>query len=502
MSLFLWIGFHPVFKAIVHSQLKLSQADDGQLTKTTFLWSKPPLKNLMEFYVFDVTNIDAVTFFGAKPALIKVGPFGVCRRANSRYLSKKFINETSREIENKKEYQFNEDQTRVWYKNYKTYIYDREMSCDVCNYDAMISIPNLPGLGAYQELTNPKYNLSEFAQQVFGIGVMLLGEYSFVETEFGELVFDGYDDPLLSAAHSELVKFIALAFNYNNTNDEEYWIDTGKNDVNNLGKVITWANLTFLPETWYSSKQSRMINGSDSGTFQHPDLETTDRLQIFMSFLCRSLYMDFSHKTDISGIPTFEFHSPPSVFDTTLEENIGMQYENFEKINYVPNWPNCPPRNTTANCYDSKIDCRIGKNFCHTCCNGSFYNDTFLLPPGLFPVKCYPGKIKEPPFTVFISAPNYAFSPPELVDTVVGLSPKLPDDTPFIYNHEPTSGMVTKVIFQFQISAPIYRNKKFIITSNMANALLPFLELKANGNLTPNALSLIKTSFVTIPLIV
>lgn len=54
------------------------------------------------------------------------------------------------------------------------------MSCDVCNYDAIVSIPNLPGLGAYQELTNPKYNLSEFVQQVFGIGVMLLGEYSFV----------------------------------------------------------------------------------------------------------------------------------------------------------------------------------------------------------------------------------------------------------------------------------------------------------------------------------
>uniref|UniRef100_A0A914Y0U3 Uncharacterized protein n=1 Tax=Panagrolaimus superbus TaxID=310955 RepID=A0A914Y0U3_9BILA len=342
------------------------------------------------------------------------------------------------------------------------------MSCDICDYNAAVSIPNLPGLGAYQELTNPKYKVSKFAQQVFGIGVMLLGEYSFVQTKFGDLVFDGYEDSLLTAAHSELVKLISLSFNvtnfnqptfipipvpemkklaffyqYNNTNDEEYWIDTGKNDVNNLGKVISWANLTLLPETWYSSNQSRMINGSDSGTFQHPDLETSDRLQLFMSFLCRSLYMDFSHKTDISGIPTYEFHSPSSVFDTTLKENVGMQYDNFERINYVPNWPNCPPRNTTSDCYNISIDCRIGENFCHTCCNGSFYNETYLLPPGLFPVKCYPGKVKEPPFTVFISAPHYAFSPPELVNTVVGLTPKLPEDTPFIYNHEPVSSTLT-----------------------------------------------------------
>lgn len=148
--------------------------------------------------------------------------------------------------------------------------------------------------------------------------------------------------------------------------------------------------------------------------------------------------MDFSHKVDISGIPTYEFHSPPSVFDTTLEENLGMQYENFERINYVPNWPNCV-RNTTADCYNFTLDCRIFENFCHACCNGSYFNGTYLLPPGLFPVKCYPGHVKQPPFTVFISAPHYAFSPKELVDTVDGLSPKLPEHIPFIYNHEPVS---------------------------------------------------------------
>lgn len=59
--------------------------------------------------------------------------------------------------------------------------------------------------------------------------------------------------------------------------------------------------------------------------------------------------------------------------------------------------------------------------------------------------------------------------------------------------------MVTQVVFQFQISAPIYRNPAFIITANMANALLPFLRLTARGSLKPNALDLIKSSFVTLP---
>lgn len=181
LSIFLWVGFHPIFKAIVHSQLKLSQGDDGQLSKTSFLWSKPPIKSLMNFYIFNVSNVDAVTYFGAKPALVEVGPFAVwfvvvaspfCKVTN--------IYSFYREIEDKKEFEFNDDQTKVWYKNYKTYIYNRELSCDVCDYQSKVSIPNLPGLGAFQELTNPKYNVSEFVQQLYSIGIMLLGEYSFV----------------------------------------------------------------------------------------------------------------------------------------------------------------------------------------------------------------------------------------------------------------------------------------------------------------------------------
>ena len=118
-------------------------------------------------------------------------------------------------------------------------------------------MPNLPMLGALQALASPKYNLTLVVQRFFALGIMLLGEEPFIEVKVGELLFDGYNDALLSAAHSELVhvinllldvesfipvpvpemKKLAFFYNYNQTNDEEYWVETGKKNKNNIGRA-------------------------------------------------------------------------------------------------------------------------------------------------------------------------------------------------------------------------------------------------------------------------
>jgi hypothetical protein len=79
-----------------------------------------------------------------------------------------------------------------------------------------------------------------------------------------------------------------------------------------------------------------------------------------------------------------------------FEENYGFQYENREKINYYPDWPDCTNNtiddNVTMVC--TTIDCSLVDNFCSQCCtNRSFVNDTYRLPPGIYPVRCFPGQI-------------------------------------------------------------------------------------------------------------
>lgn len=318
-------------------------------------------------------------------------------------------------------------------------------------------MPNLPMMGALQALVNPKYNVTPIQQDFFALGVMLLGEEPFIEVKVGELLFDGYNDALLSAAHSELahvinlllnvesfipvpvpeMKRLAFFYNYNNTNDEEYWVETGTKDKSRVGRIISWANRTELPADWYTTPQARMINGTDSGSFSHPNLKKTDRLEFFLSFFCRSFFMDYSNEADVNGITTYAFQGTPEAFDTTLEENIGFRYPNLEKVNYAKGWPNCPEKNKTVNCNYYPVNCGIKENLCHPCCNGSLYEDTYIMPPGLYPVQCYPGQLKEPPFTVQFSPPHFAFSPPELQNGVIGMKPKLPDYVPFIYKYEP-----------------------------------------------------------------
>lgn len=58
------------------------------------------------------------------------------------------------------------------------------------------------------------------------------------------------------------------------------------------------------------------------------------------------------------------------------------------------------------------------------------------MPPGIYPVQYYPGRLKASPFTVQFSPPHFVFLPSELVNSVIGLKPVLPQHVPFSYKYE------------------------------------------------------------------
>ncbi|KAH7720195.1 Protein SCAV-6, partial [Aphelenchoides avenae] len=265
------------------------------------------------------------------------------------------------EEEVKRDLSFSEDGTTVGYKNYKTYYFDAPLSCKECDYNRTLWMPSLIGVGTLEDMQDPKYNLSTTAKYIIEYTMLLLGEYPFIQVQFGKMVFDGYADSLLSAAHSPVIKWIsdkfnngtsiipipvpdmpvmAMFYNYNNTNDESYVIDTGKADVEKMGQVREWAGMDLLPEDWWSDKQARMLNGTDSGSFVKSGISEGDKPQLFNSFMCRSFTMEFAGKTTTKGIPTVRFQSTHETFDTTLPQNAGFRYANYEGINYYPGWGN------------------------------------------------------------------------------------------------------------------------------------------------------------------
>ncbi|VDK48532.1 unnamed protein product [Anisakis simplex] len=520
ISLCFWIIFPLVFPVLVQQNLVLSVNDDGIPSTATFFWSKPPVEAIMNFYFFNITNPDEVIYEGAKPILLELGPFAI------------------RYSEQKQEYRFLEDGQKVYYKNYKRYTFAKELSCDYCDENTSLTIPNVVAVGALTSMMNPKYGCGSACRTLINIGMLLFGENPFRTVKFIDVIFNGYYDPFLSFAHSEfyvtlcdvfnngepLIPFpipsmqkMAYFYGYNDTNDEDYVIETGKSSVNEIGDIAEWAGARSLPFSWWKTLNARMINGSDSASLTHPQLTKNDVLPFFLSLMCRSFYAVYDGETEVEGIPSYRFITPYEAFDTTSNENSGFRYENAEQVDYFKEWSPCPNRYpslfristnycskiTWTNCSKvTFVDCSRRENFCNVCCEGKFVDGTYLLPPGMFPLTCFPGKNELLPFSAIFSPPHWVFSPSEVQQSVRGLSPDRSRHLPFVFTREPTSGMLTSGHVRLMASLPLFNNNKATMAMNVNNMLIPAFWIDTEAKLNEAIYATIRRMFIKLPWVI
>ncbi|MFH4978760.1 hypothetical protein AB6A40_005469 [Gnathostoma spinigerum] len=480
LSGLIWIVFPFAFQALINSNLVLSASVDGRPSQSAFLWANPPTENTLNFYIFNVTNHDEIVYQGAKPSLQQVGPFAV------------------RETEEKRKVTFSENGENVSYESYKHYYFDPSRSCEECRNNPYLYVPNLIALGAVAAMSDPRFNCSTACKRLINAALLLTGERPFRRVHFQEITFDGYDDPLLTFYHSPLMRILEKQFNdgkpffaipippmqkmgflygYNGTSDGVYTVQTGARNIAKIGHIVEWTGNSMLPSTWWSTKQARMINGTDSGSFAPPRLQRDMELSFFQSFLCRSFKMTFVRDSVFGDVPCYRYEVPAEQFDTTLDENIGFRYKNRERINYFSDWNPCPNKRSMShdNCSSLKIDCSRKVNFCHECCNGTYVDGTYLLPPGMFPLVCYPGKRESTPFSAIVSPPHWIYSPPEVQNSVYGLSPDAELHRPFVYDYEPTTGLVNQLHFRTMVSVPMHRSTDAVIAMHLPNVLVPLL---------------------------
>ncbi|KAI6179839.1 Protein CBR-SCAV-6 [Aphelenchoides besseyi] len=492
-GVFLWVGFYTIYDKAVDDTLVL-QADkvDGRLSKTTFWFVHPP-------------NPSDIEFFGQKPWVEDIGPFAI------------------HDLANKWNYSFNEDGTRMKYKNYQTYIYNKNDSCGDCDYDRVITLPNLVAIGTIEELLDPKYNVSIMEAQLIDFFMLLVGEYAFIDVKVGDILFDGYEDAMLSAAHSQFVDDLAelnngksiipvpvpdmttmaMFYHYNNTNDEEYEVYTGKDDITKVGQITKWANSENLPDMWWSDEKAKELRGSDNGGLQTSRLSKKIRIEFFQSFMCRSFDLGFTSEEKVGDIPTYKFEGGAESFDTTLPEQAGFRYPNTEGINYFADWPLCPtvsPNVTAHNC--TKLDCFRTENMCNPCCSGSYINDTYQLPPGFYPINCYPGRVQETPFRLLFSTPHFASSPPEVRNSIRGLKELGANKHPFSFKYLPRIGACLEANIRFQIAIPVYNTQYSIMLSHMPNKIIPVLWDDNHVKINNNAYNKFYEGFVVVPRVV
>ncbi|UJR25991.1 hypothetical protein I4U23_007338 [Adineta vaga] len=294
------LGPH-ILQTQINKQLPLSP-DSDQLDS----WSTPPVPIYLQFWLWECVNV-AEVLRGAKPFVVQRGPF------------------TYLEHRTKTGVYFNENST-VTYRQPISYTFISEKS--VANESLRITMVNTPIVTIVSLIRNETKKI----QALFNVIKDLFNETLFIERTAGEWIW-GYEDPLLKAAKSiPIIKdfvpddHFGYFYGSNATDDGLYTVFTGKNNIDVLNNINKWNGVSSLP--YWKTSWGNQINGTDGSWFPpliNKDLQS-ERLYLYSTDVCRSLYAKFQHHSSVLDIPTELFSIPAEVFlNSTLNpDNIAF----------------------------------------------------------------------------------------------------------------------------------------------------------------------------------
>ncbi|XP_060746357.1 lysosome membrane protein 2c [Tachysurus vachellii] len=286
-----------VFQNLLYNRIKKEVVLENG-TDAFAVWKDPPPPVYMQFYFFNLTNPKEV-LSGDKPAVIELGPY------------------TYREYRPMEGVNFMDNGTKVAAINPKTYIFEPNMSRG--SEDDIIRTVNIPAMTIMRKFQSP------FFQRIISDLMISKNESLFGTWKVQELLW-GYEDLVLKELqklHHDLDPNFGLFYKMNGTGDGEYVFYTGKQNYQDFTRVDLWRGQSMLD--WWTTDQCNMINGTNGATF-HPIINKTEKLYMFSSDLCRSIYAIFESELSVRGVPAYRFVPPSEVFaNTTINpDNAGF----------------------------------------------------------------------------------------------------------------------------------------------------------------------------------
>ncbi|XP_036444566.1 lysosome membrane protein 2c [Colossoma macropomum] len=396
-----------VFLNALNSRIKTEVVLENG-TEAFAVWQDPPAPVYMQFYFFDLTNPEEV-LKGERPAVIEVGPY------------------TYREYRPMESVTFMDNGTKVASVNPKTYVFEPNMSRGL--EDDLIRTVNIPAMAVMERYKNHSL-ISRVISDLMKAGGMGL----FVTRPVGELLW-GYEDPLLKELRLVdplLDDYFGLFYKMNGTNDGEYVFFTGKQNYQDFARVDLWKGQSSL--SWWSSDECNMINGTNGASF-HPVITKTERLYMFSSDLCRSLYATFDSEVRVSGIPAYRFVPPSEVFanKTVNPDNAGF----------------C-----------------VGGN-----CLGSGLLDVSVCKEGA---------------PIIMSSPHFYQADEKYVQDVFGMRPKKEDHQTAI-DINPLTGLVVRAAKRLQVNVFVEKLPVFSQTENVRTLVFPVMYLNESVLIDPDS---------------
>jgi len=292
-----------IFDSLLQSQLVVQEG-----TKTYDAWKQTPIPVYTKFYFFNMLNAEDFEQNHGKPILEERGPY------------------TFREVEHKVNLVWHDDGT-VSYHRKKFWYFEPSMSVGSLQ-DTVVTL-NLPMVGAVD------YARGSFMME-FGLSDMFstVEATLFINKTIGELLFDGYEDPVLEIGASfdeEEKKLPMEKFGWFYKRNGTTWADgqlrmhTGQGDIDRLGEIITWNKSN---RTDAFKGKCGDVTGSSDGLFAPGLLKKAESFDIWSTDTCRKLTFSREGKETKHGIEVEKFKLADNVFDngTLCEGN--LCYEN------------------------------------------------------------------------------------------------------------------------------------------------------------------------------
>nr|CAD7605788.1 unnamed protein product [Timema genevievae] len=421
-----------IFSKILATQLGLTPHS------TSYdMWKETPVPMYMEFYLFNWTNADIFANASSdltdiKPTFVEMGPYVFSEhhvRVNMSWNS----NDTVTFM-----------QTRTW-----KFVPERSNGMLT---DEVTTVNTIAAAVRYIS-----HNYNSFLVTLATNGLLRnYGSVSVTKTA-GELLLDGYDDPLLD----HLIQIIdtlgpSLNLTFNIPFDKFGWFSernnsasydglfnmyTGTDDLSKLGMMYSW---NYEHQSHYYNESCGLVRGT-TGEICAPvkDMETLD---VFSPDVCGSLTLKKVGELETMGITGSKFEADASIFDN------GTLY----------------PSQT---CYTTGESVYSGVMNISTCKWGA---------------------------PAFISYPHFYLADKSYLDAVEGLSPSSKDHN-FYFAVEPEMGVPLQVRARMQINILVdpYTGSNIPLFKNLPNRVfLPAMWFTQSVDIDDKLSSTVKTALI------
>lgn len=279
-----------IYNNVLRTQLAVSEK-----SKTYEMWRETPIPMYIDIYLFNWTNHERTLKYKEKPILQEVGPY------------------VFSEHRSKVDIKWNDDDT-LFYHNRHRWNYHPELSKGKLT-------DNITNLNVVlMTIGQMCSKLSPFQKKLANSLLKMEDEIVITKT-VDEFLFTGFDDPLLKILNT-LHKYFPNLFpasldkfgwfyqrNMSSTADGLFQMNTGVDDLSQLGNVVTWNRRNKL--NFYSG-HCQEIKGSLGELWAPP---SEDQISLFATDICSAINMQYSGDVHMHNLTGKVFAGGEDVFD-------------------------------------------------------------------------------------------------------------------------------------------------------------------------------------------